>query len=287
MAHEGLTVEYDVAQGLDQGARPYQEDCIASDFAIGAEAGFCVLADGMGAHSAGDQASAAVVRSVFSQLKSQNGLDPDALRDAADTANRAIADSIDARPETRGMGSTLLACAIVRDMLYWVSVGDSPLYLFRQGDLTRLNQDHSMAPQIDAMVATGQISASAAALHPERNVLTSALVGQNIAKVDCPGTGFALQSGDILIVASDGLQSLKDPEIQKMVRRHGQRDSASLVRSLMEGVTERSVTDQDNVSMIVIRITVAATTPEHATPSDTPALPEIEEAPDFLKAVFS
>ena len=60
---------YDVASGISQGARDYQEDAITADFPVGAEAGFVVLADGMGGHAAGDVASKIVLTEVFSELK--------------------------------------------------------------------------------------------------------------------------------------------------------------------------------------------------------------------------
>ncbi len=301
MSNEAFSIRYDVAQGLDRGDRPYQEDCVAVDFAIGEPFGFGVLADGMGAHSAGDLASSVVVSSVFSFLKARKStLSHDAdgsatlLRQAAEIANKAVAETIETKPDARGMGATLLTCAIVDRDLFWVSIGDSPLYLFREGDLKRINQDHSMAPQIDAMVATGQISRSAAANHPERNVLTSAIVGQKLTKVDCPAGGTRLEDGDILILSSDGLQSLKDEEIQKLVRRHGQRGSESLVRALIDAVDERCMPDQDNVSTIVIRVdfgsssrAVSSISGARTVDVETVPTDEIEEAPDFLKAVFS
>ena len=60
---------YDVASGISQGARDYQEDAITADFPVGAEAGFVVLADGMGGHAAGDVASKIVLTEVYSELK--------------------------------------------------------------------------------------------------------------------------------------------------------------------------------------------------------------------------
>ena len=70
------------------------------------------------------------------------------------------------------MGATLIALIFHRDRLHWISVGDSPLWLWRDGTLTRLNEDHSLAPQIDWMVEQGQMAPSRPR-HPDRNCLTS------------------------------------------------------------------------------------------------------------------
>ena len=105
---------YDVASAISQGARDYQEDAITSDFVVGADAGFVVLADGMGGHAAGDVASKIVLTEVFSELKFQyadtrafEARAPEILRNIADHANerlRCIRASI---PKPWGWGQRL------------------------------------------------------------------------------------------------------------------------------------------------------------------------------------
>mgnify|MGYP001793391890 FL=1 len=248
----------DVATALHSGARPYQEDCIIADFPIGRDSGFAVLADGMGAHASGDLASKLIVGRVFGLLKTQIDVletDPDGVQDTlltcVEQANNAIRDHVRNEPDDRGMGSTLVVLLLLRGNLYWASVGDSPLYVARSGELIRLNEDHSMAPRIKAMVAAGQLSAEKAAMHPDRNALTSAIFGAQVARVDCPATPFEMQDGDTIILSSDGLQSLRDEEILKTVRRHGQRSSHQLTEALLEAALDLRRPEQDNISVIV------------------------------------
>lgn len=257
--------QFDAASVLSLGQRDHQEDALAVDFPIGMPFGFAVLADGMGGHAAGDVASKIVVTEVFSELMFQSsdvdgmiGNIGDILKNAALSANDCVRAHTDANPETEGMGSTLLAPAIFGNMLYWISIGDSPLLLFRKGQLTQLNEDHSMAPQIDLMVAAGAITEDAAVNHPDRNCLTSVLFGDEIEAIDCPEEPFLLEDGDILIAASDGLQFLDDREIVWTIKQNLAKPAAFIARALLDQLVALDDPSQDNVSFTVIKAEAAA-----------------------------
>lgn len=253
--------EFDATTVLNKGQRTYQEDAIIADFARGAEMGLAVLADGMGGHAAGDIASKIVVSEVFSELLFQRcdlqAFERDArhvLINAANAANACLKEHVRAYPETKGMGATLVAAVTLRRKLYWISIGDSPLFLFREGELSQLNEDHSMAPQIDFMVKSGVLNADEATLHPDRNTLTSVLFGADIPKIDCPPEPLPLQDDDVLIVASDGIQFLTDAQIRAVLQRQRHNTSASIVDGLLDAVLGLSHPDLDNVSFAVIKI---------------------------------
>ena len=253
-------IRFDVASVLGVGRRDYQEDALATDFPIGAGFGYAVLADGMGGHAAGDVASKIVVTEVFSELKLQSG-DPDVfvdrapeiLNDAALAANGCVKAHTDNNPDASGMGSTLIATVFVQDRMNWISVGDSPLFLFRDGDLTQLNEDHSLAPQIDFMVRMGKMDPEVGRNHPDRNCLTSVLIGGDIERIDCPDEAYQLKDGDTLILASDGLQFLSDDQIQEILVANAGENSAITAQVLLDTLTELDDPDQDNVSFTVIR----------------------------------
>ncbi len=252
---------YDVATAVTRGARDYQEDAIVTDFPIGSELGYAVLADGMGGHAAGDIASKIIVTEVFSELKLQSS-DPEKfegrvseiLKDAALSANECINGHVRSNPGASGMGATLVAPVLIRDNLFWISVGDSPLYLFRDGELRQLNEDHSMAPQIDFMVEHGLIGADVGKNHPDRHCLTSVLIGDDVARIDCPEKPLTVRHGDVLIVASDGLQTLENREIEAILRAGNDMTSEALARTLLEKLEQIDDPDQDNATFTVIRI---------------------------------
>lgn len=252
---------YDVASGLTQGGRDYQEDAIVTDFPFGMDSGVAVLADGMGGHEAGDVASKIVVTEVYSELKfrsatfaEQEQHIPDCIITATTGANSTVREYVKSNPDAHGMGATLVALVFVENRMFWMSVGDSPLYILRDGRLQQLNEDHSLAPQIDFMVEQGLLSADAAKNHPDRNCLTSVIMGQKIPKSDCPSRPFELKLGDIILLSSDGLQYLGNEKLQKILHRYRRRKSAEIAGHLLEAIAELNDPDQDNVSFSVIKL---------------------------------
>ncbi|MEM7641925.1 MAG: protein phosphatase 2C domain-containing protein [Pseudomonadota bacterium] len=252
---------YDVASAIAQGGRSYQEDAIVTDFPFGMDSGVAVLADGMGGHAAGDVASKIVVTEVYSELKFQsaNFADfeaeiPTFMRDASDKANACVRDHVEGHPETSGMGATLVSLVLVENRMFWMSIGDSPLYLLRDGKLRQLNEDHSLAPQIDFMVEQGLITAEAAKSHPDRNCLTSVILGGKVARSDCPAAPFELKLGDVVVMSSDGLQYLEEAKIQKILHRHRRKKAAEIAGYLLEALDDLADPDQDNISFSVIKL---------------------------------
>mgnify|MGYP000029171114 FL=1 len=252
---------FDVASAICQGGRDYQEDAIVTDFPFGSDSGVVVLADGMGGHAAGDVASKIVVTEVFSELKfeSANFTDYEAdipryLTTSAVSANSVVREHVKTHPDTRGMGATLVSVVLIENRMYWMSIGDSPLYHFRGGQMKQLNEDHSMAPQIDFMVKSGLLDPEAGKNHPDRNCLTSVILGDRVAKSDCPKTPFELQVGDIVVVSSDGLQYLEDAKIQKILNRYRRKKAAEIAGYLLEAIEALADPDQDNCTFSVIKL---------------------------------
>ncbi len=262
-------VSYQASSVLYLGQRENQEDALAMDFALGSDLGFAVLSDGMGGHNAGEVASRIVVTEVFRELKFHKGRgnaleaaiegtieNPvrDALLDAADAANACVGEVADETPEARGMGATLVAPFFDRDQLSWISIGDSPLYLHRNGRLNQLNEDHSMGPHIDMMVRSGMLTERNGRDHPDRNCLTSVLVGRPISRIDCPEEPTHLIDGDIVIAASDGIQSIPHHEMEQIIERHSEKTSDSIAQALLMEIERLADPEQDNLSLVVVKI---------------------------------
>lgn len=262
----------DAASALWQGRRPRQQDVLASDFPIGADFGLALLADGMGGHPAGDLAARIVITEVFADLKlrgPQVGDNPRAaLRRAALGANDCLAAQAAQSPATQGMGTTLLAVVISGGALAWLSVGDSLLYLWRGGALQLLNTRHCLADELDLMAQRGEISAEESLAHPDRHALTSCLNGAEMAHVDCPDQAIGLQPGDLILLASDGIETLTKPEIAAVLSQHVAAPAADTAKALLQTVIAKDAPEQDNLSLTVIRAL-----PQHAAPArERPAL---------------
>lgn len=252
---------FDVASALDQGGRDYQEDSLVTDFPIGDDCGIVVLADGMGGHAAGDVASNIIVTEVYGDLKFQRPMFierehelPHMMRNSLIDANATLGQHVQANPESYGMGATLISLVMVGPNLYWTSVGDSPLYHFRSGRLEQLNEDHSMAPQIDLMVRNGMLGAEEGRTHPDRNCLTSAILGVQIARIDNPPCGIQLAAGDIVVVSSDGLQFLEDKAIARILQKNRRKSSTDICNALLNAVKKLNDPEQDNISFAVIKV---------------------------------
>lgn len=257
----------DVSAATDIGRRARQEDALITDFSQGSALGLAVLSDGMGGHDDGDLASRIIVSEMFGELYFSGARVhalvknvPHVFRTALNVANKRLERHTKAGSLSEDTGGTLVSLALVGERLNWISVGDSPLYLYRAKGLRRLNENHSMAPQIDLMVRQGIMDADTGRDHPQRNCLTSAITGREVNKIDCPEHALTLQDRDIVILASDGLNVLSDPEIQRLLRRTRRKPSQTIADALMRAVKRANDPDQDNISLVVIKMTPGAQT---------------------------
>jgi len=258
-----LKIDQDFAGIQIQGERPYQED--AQGFASlventegQVEVLLAVLADGMGGENAGGHASVSAVRSIVDYCHhlgvTENVMIPDMLRSATEEATLDLSLAIQSDPLLGGMGTTLLAVVVTNDVLYWISVGDSPLYLYRKGVIEQINEDHSMMPLLVQEVEQGYMDERMLEFHPDRNALRSALTGHDVEMIDCPTEGLSLLPGDIIVVASDGVQSLSENEISSCVEEHENRSAEEISKELIDAVSAMRKPRQDNTSINVIKI---------------------------------
>ena len=165
-----------------------------------------VVADGMGGHAGGAVASKVAVEAFVHAIEQGGG-----LADGLQEANEAVGRTAAGKAELAGMGATLVAAQVRGDEVRWISVGDSPFFLVSTGQIERLNADHSMAPQIDALVKRGMLTAAEAEHHPGRHTLREAVMGQPLSLID---KGSRKLGPDVkLLLCSDGVQSLSEAEI--------------------------------------------------------------------------
>lgn len=240
-----------------RGARSYQEDSfrieLVRDQAGDATHLLCVLADGMGGHAGGDVASQLAVDVFIDHFKGADGETPARLHGALRAANQAIAEKIDETDHLRDMGCTLVGVSICGNEMHWVSVGDSPLWLNRAGRLNQINEDHSMAPVIQGLVELGRLSPEAAAVDPRRNQLRSAVIGEELTLVDLTEKPLELLESDLVIIASDGMQTISDRDIEQITTDHSGTDLEDMMKQLVVAVEARKKPEQDNTTLILYR----------------------------------
>lgn len=190
-----------VAQWI--GKRGTQEDAYAvRQYPEGALA---VVCDGMGGHDCGDLAAATASGTFVEAFDRAAGASvAERLRIALDEANNAVGELF-AKRESYG-GCTLLAVFCGGGVVWWISVGDSPLLLWRHGRLVRLNADHSMRAIYGEFVKSGTMDFGEAMAHGHS--LRSAVTGEKIPLVDAPPTPYPLLPGDRIVLSSDGVDDL-------------------------------------------------------------------------------
>ena len=241
----------DLAWGQIQGRRECQQDqaaCLSwpNDYHL------LLLGDGIGGHVGGEIASATVIESFLEVFVSAGDLDTgERLLRALQQANLALFDRVEAEPHLAGMGTTLVAATVDGNWLQWVSVGDSPLWLLRDGEMRRLNQDHSIGGVLDRRAATGEISVREATDAGGRSQLLEAVVGEDIERVDVRAEPLRLQPRDLVVLASDGVGTCSPKELCDLASRPS--SSAEVVSAILEAVEARALPSQDNATVIAFR----------------------------------
>ncbi|MCE2438635.1 MAG: protein phosphatase 2C domain-containing protein [Candidatus Latescibacteria bacterium] len=242
------------AAGQIAGDRDYQQD----DYGLieggdtDADGGaVLLLSDGMGGHVSGETASRMIVKTFVETYNRTEGPVVDRLRTCLDAANDALADATSKNPELNGMGATVAAAVVSQRGLEWISVGDSPLWLLRDGRLRRLNADHSMAPVLANLVKLGRMTANQAATDSNRHALRSAVTGDAIHMIDVSSEPVALRKSDRVLLASDGLMTLKEEEIARILRAMKDMPPDDAVGSLLDAVEAAYDPYQDNTTVLL------------------------------------
>lgn len=259
-------LKFQYASRASQGARPYQEDAAAvwpGHGPLGPPRAaeppdgislVAVLADGMGGHAGGALASATICSKFLEHVATADGVGRSRLEPSLVAANAAIAARVAANPGLAGMGATLVGVSIGQDGLSWISVGDSPMYLFRGGELVQLNEDHSLAPVIDRLVAQGKMTAEEARRDPRRHYLRSAVTGEDLELVDSPDRPLQLAGGDVIVIASDGIHTLEPDEIAALVAADLANGPDAIAAALIRSVDAADVPHQDNTTVVVVTV---------------------------------
>jgi PPM family protein phosphatase len=208
-----------------------------------------VIADGMGVHEGGSEASRLAVETVRETYDKQFRGDPEAaLVESFAAAHAKIREFAERYPVFHGMGTTCTALVLQGDQLYFVHVGDSRLYLIRGENIRRLTRDHSY---VGRLVESGLVRPEDAEKHPQRHILTAALgAGMELA-VERSGSPLALQAGDHLLLCTDGLWSVvSDEEIAAALKHRTLADGAS---SLIKLARERGGPDNITVQLLYLQ----------------------------------
>lgn len=214
--------------------------------------GLFILADGMGGYEGGQIASSLAVKQTAAFLADKKeDFSEEAMKQAVLFANEEILRKKEKEPGLSSMGTTLEVAAMAGDQLFWAHVGDSRLYVWKDGELTQITEDHSYVMQL---VREGKLSKDAMRSHPRKNEITRAVGIDSSLQVDT-GT-LTVAGGETLLLCSDGLTSMvTDEEISSLLAQSpkaSKEELAALGEHLMQRVYEAGA--KDNVSFILVQI---------------------------------
>ena len=205
------------------------------------------VADGMGGQAAGEVASSLLVETLREKLPAVGSLWEEELRQAVLQANDIILQEARIHAERKGMGTTATVLYIRDGQAIWAHVGDSRLYLCREGSLQQITRDHSY---VESLVSKGELTAEEARSHPQRNMLLRAVGVERDLQVD---TGsFSLHPGDRLLLATDGLMNMvEEASMAEILRKAAEAGPGS---DPAQALVQRALAagGSDNVTVIVV-----------------------------------
>ena len=220
-----------------------QDYIYSSPEKVGSLPNLFLVADGMGGHRAGDYASRFAVENLVIYInRAGDGSPVMQLKRGIEAVNGMLYEESLKREELKGMGCTLVAGVVEDNILYVANVGDSRLYLIHGDSIRQVTRDHSY---VEELVARGQLSEAEAQHHPRKNLLLRAVGVEEYLHVD--GDSFPLESGDRLLLATDGLTNMVDDG-----------ELASLLGGDFTGVAERMAEralaggGSDNITVIAL-----------------------------------
>jgi serine/threonine protein phosphatase PrpC len=209
-----------------------------------------VVADGMGGHEQGEVAAeiavAEITRRFRQEARNRVRRPFEFLVSSVQSAHRAIVSHAVEHNLLECPRTTCVACIVQNGRAFWAHAGDSRLYVLRKGALAAATQDHS---KIQQMIDAGEITAEAAARHPDRNKIYSCLGGVVPPVIDT-GTDFALEEGDTVLLATDGFWSQIPASILgNMLRKQTILD---LLPGLLTEAQRRAQGESDNLSVVAM-----------------------------------
>lgn len=222
--------------------------------AVWANGSLFIVADGMGGHQGGEEASRIAIGSM-SQIGSVQNVEE--LADAVVAANVLIREKGSSNRELHGMGTTVVALGLLPgkpadgDVIFGAAnVGDSRLYVFEDGRLRQISLDHSLVGELER---AGQITASEAARHPQRNVVTRALGADEDVDVDT--WELPARHGQRYLLCSDGLvNELSDKEIT--IELASNEDPEEAANQLVAAANSSG--GRDNITVLIVDVDAAS-----------------------------
>ena len=224
-----------------------QDYALAVTLSVGRLANLFLVADGMGGHKAGGFASKFSVETIH-QLIAESGQEAAAaiLREVIEETNTRLREQADSDESLSGMGTTIVAATVEDGNLCVANVGDSRLYVLKDGTLKQITEDHSL---VEEMVRNGDLDREEARFHPNKNIITRALGG--LPEVEVDFFEVPLSGGEIVLMCSDGLSNMVDDEEMGEITLKYQDDLEMAAEQLVRRANDYG--GRDNIAVVLVR----------------------------------
>lgn len=213
-----------------------------------------VMCDGMGGMKGGEEASNLCVTKMFEAFYCVDvkGKVPSFFKFMVDNIDKMIHNLTDENGKSLHSGSTMTSVIIEKNSLYWVSVGDSRIYLKRGKEMMCVTVDHNYKMLLDKKVKQGLITQQQADTDPEREALVSYIGMGGVQYIDINPNPFKLINGDCVLLCSDGLyRTLSNDEMMSIM------DSYSDIQQAAEALTSLAISkgkkNQDNTTAVILK----------------------------------
>lgn len=214
-----------------------------------------IVCDGMGGMADGGKASQTAIQMMvqgFAQIEKASSIDiPGFFHQGIQAVDKTIYNF--PKENGKGSGTTMVAVIAEDNKLYWASVGDSRIYIIRGGSMKQVTRDHNYWLRLQEMVAAGQMSQEEAMGKRQKEALISFLGIGNVSLMDINTQPFEMQTGDTVLLCSDGItKTLPDEQIKKIITA----DIVSLeekAKTLVRAAVTNNTHSQDNTSVAILQ----------------------------------
>lgn len=205
-----------------------------------------VVADGMGGHNAGEIASKTAGKSLVEYIKNnyKDEKDKDLLKSAIEYANKQVYDLAYKDETYNGMGTTLVACYITKELVQVANVGDSACFGINDKEIHKITKDHSL---VQELLDSGSISKEEAENHPNKNIITRAIGTDKKVEIDV----FNIEKSkyNLFILCTDGLTNeVSLEELSKELENNG--DLQSICENLVDLAKKNG--GRDNITVMLL-----------------------------------
>ncbi|MGM0368839.1 MAG: PP2C family protein-serine/threonine phosphatase [Bacillota bacterium] len=242
-----VTSKMNIGNAQNIGNRKRQEDSFAT--LVDEEQVLAVIADGMGGFNSGKKASELVTNKFMEQFCRTydiNSINQFLINSLHNSNNELLQ-----RASAEKIGTTLITIVIKKDLLYWVAVGDSHLYLYRNKQLRQLNTDHIFANKLQQSYKDGEISRYKMLNHPQKDRLTSYLGLENLSLIDYSNDPVELKKNDKIVLCTDGVyDSLSEVEFSQIMSQN--KEVQKLANDIISKVISKEKPNQDNATVVLL-----------------------------------